>query len=139
MSPTLKPVACENANCTVWPRHLNLTPPATPATPARPPRATCRALLFVPLLLQIELHRHLTGSLPCDSVRSVLEQISPDIADDAMLETPEVAGDTEEEQASAWALLTKQCHAVKVATTANDNLKMLFAKAIADLERDNVM
>lgn len=90
-------------------------------------------------LPKIELHRHLTGSLPCDSVRSVLEQISPDIADHAMLETPEVAGDTEEEQASAWALLTKQCHAVKVATTANDNLKMLFAKAIADLERDNVI
>ena len=89
--------------------------------------------------MQIELHRHLTGSLPCAGVRSVLEEISPDIAAHAMLETPEVTGDTEEEQTAAWALLTKQCHAVKVATTSNDHLKMLFARAIADLDRDNVM
>lgn len=95
-------------------------------------RGLCQALP------KVELHRHLTGSLPSADVRRVLERVCPELAPDAMLQTPQheasAAG-----QAEAWVVLERQCEAVRVASEASvsDFLKLVRA-AVIELQRDNV-
>eukprot|EP00040_Diaphanoeca_grandis_P012168 m.62008 g.62008 ORF g.62008 m.62008 type:complete len:384 (-) comp23069_c0_seq1:148-1299(-) len=90
-------------------------------------------------LPKIELHRHLTGSLPRTKVREILRRLNVDEADDAMLETPRTVDDSLAAQQGAWNLLMKQCAAVKLATTNREDLKNLFREAIAELAHDNVI
>eukprot|EP00041_Stephanoeca_diplocostata_P005212 m.58031 g.58031 ORF g.58031 m.58031 type:complete len:369 (+) comp15638_c0_seq4:254-1360(+) len=89
-------------------------------------------------LPKIELHRHLTGSMPRDAIKMILQAKAPHIARDALLETP-VHDPSPAGQKEAWDLLVKQCHAVKIATEEDADLERLVAAAIQNLAEDNVM
>jgi len=86
----------------------------------------------------VDLHRHLTGSLPRTTLREVLEVVAPAIAQDTELVTPTCKDTTPASQQQAWDILTKQCHAVKVAGEDLSNFQRLVGGAIDELARDNV-
>jgi len=95
-------------------------------------------------LPKVDLHRHLTGSLPTDMLRNILEGKNPELAQDALLITPDVLDKSPEAHKAAWDLLVKQCNAVHLATSTRPtgnltNLRNLFNAAISALRKDNIM
>lgn len=87
---------------------------------------------------KIELHQHVTGSLPPEGIIAKLERIDPELAKSIVLTTPDV--DVEDKQAlqEAWDLLSKQCEAVAKATASNADLEELFAACIERLANDGI-
>lgn len=89
-------------------------------------------------LPKVELHQHLTGSLPLDGVREVLATSRPDLVPhvSSVGEAPSHSVETLQD---AWEQLSKQCDAVAEATASAEVLERLFAEAIASLAKDNIM
>jgi len=96
-------------------------------------REVCRRLP------KVELHQHLTGSLPGDGVREVLDKVNPALAQDAGCITAAFNHEAPERSLkAAWDLLTLQCEAVATATLQPEDLENLFASAIGELAADGV-
>jgi len=111
----------------------------------------------VPLLtlLQVDLHRHLTGSLPNGRVLDILAETtsakdglvptgvsaaaSPQPPPPPPMVTP-AQGVSAAAQHDAWDLLIRQCAAVQTASaSSDDNFRRLVTEAVEELARDNVV
>eukprot|EP00747_Dinoflagellata_sp_TGD_P100983 gnl/TRDRNA2_/TRDRNA2_168210_c1_seq1.p1 gnl/TRDRNA2_/TRDRNA2_168210_c1~~gnl/TRDRNA2_/TRDRNA2_168210_c1_seq1.p1 ORF type:complete len:417 (-),score=70.99 gnl/TRDRNA2_/TRDRNA2_168210_c1_seq1:45-1154(-) len=90
------------------------------------------------LLPKVELHQHLTGSLPSKSVRKVLTTVRPSLVEDASPFPGAIDGSASVPLSDAWDLLVKFCDAVAVAAASGNELEALLAEAIEDLAKDNV-
>ena len=97
------------------------------------------------MCLQVDLHRHLTGSLPNRGVLDILgekiitaEQVGGAVAPPPMV-TPD-QGVSSSAQRDAWDLLIRQCEAVQTASASRkENFRRLVSDAVAELARDNVV
>lgn len=89
------------------------------------------------LLPKVELHQHLTGSMPNDALRRTLAGSNPDLVDKIAV----ISGydsSSSDSLSHAWDLLVKYCDAVAVAVKPPEVLEALFATAIGELAQDNV-
>jgi hypothetical protein len=107
------------------------------------------------MLLQVDLHRHLTGSLPNGRVLDILAETtsakddlvptsvcgaaSPQPPPPPPMVTPD-QGVSAAAQHDAWDLLIRQCAAVQTASaSSDDNFRRLVTEAVEELARDNVV
>ena len=88
-------------------------------------------------LPKLDLHQHLTGSLPPDGVNKVLQMVEPNLTQ-YISATPGFATNSSSLR-DAWVLLENQCAAVASATADPHHMESLFAKAIESWARDNVL
>lgn len=87
------------------------------------------------LLPKIDLHQHMTGSMPNDEVIKVLETIEPTRVKDVCPIPPMHPS----ELPTAWDMLVRYCDAVGVAQRDLEHLDRLLAATIERLARDNVI
>lgn len=89
------------------------------------------------LLPKVELHQHLTGSMPNDALRQALAARNPDLVDSIAVISGSDTG-SPDALARAWDALVKYCDAVAVAVQPPDTLEALFRIAIGELAQNNV-
>mmetsp|Transcript_5491 Transcript_5491/g.10477 ORF Transcript_5491/g.10477 Transcript_5491/m.10477 type:complete len:377 (-) Transcript_5491:127-1257(-) len=89
------------------------------------------------LLPKVELHQHLTGSMPNDALRQALAATNPDLVDRIAVISGSDSG-SPDSLPKAWDALVKYCDAVAVAVQPPETLEALFGIAIGELAQNNV-